>query len=306
MPKEIQTKYEEQLPKPERLSFDRVFGYCAGTASIAGLIVAPFIVKDQSWLSYLYMAFLSILVLLLIMHAILVEKRKLHHYAQTVFYTHFAQHLVRDFLAGLATSQSIRIEQTTEKILDSIANCFSITSGKKCRASIVELSDKCELSVVARDTMSSKKATPRHLQHLLEENTDFRNLWYSINGCSRYYLNNNIKRSWINHKYQNSCFKENGDPEVTNILGFTFFKEWPLSYNSALILPIRYISDFLPPKTTISIPPHWDYYGFLCVDSISKYSFDSRYAPELGGVFADMLYEYFRQSDFILDRITTP
>jgi hypothetical protein len=303
MSKDIQTRYEDQLPKREKLSFDRVFGYCTGTASIAGLIAAPFVVKDQSVLSIVYMGFLSLLVILLIIHALLVEKRKLHRYAQTVFYSHFAQHVVRDFLADLVEFRTINMEKTTEKILDAIANCFSITSGKMCRASIVEINAKFELSVVARDSMSSIKTVKRNKLHLLEENSDFRNLWYSINGCSRYYLNNNIVKSWINHNYHNSCFEEYGDPEIKSILGFAFITKWPLSYKSALVLPIRYVSEFLPPKDIETTSPHWDYYGFLCIDSISKNSFDDRYSPELGGAFADLLYSYFSQIDFILKEI---
>ena len=60
--KERLTKFESQLPKPERLSFDRLFGYIAGTASIAGLVGAVFVVKDQSVLSYVYIGFLSFLI----------------------------------------------------------------------------------------------------------------------------------------------------------------------------------------------------------------------------------------------------
>lgn len=306
MPKDIQTKYEDQIPKLEKWSFDRIFGYSTGLASIAGLVGAPFVVSNQDILSYLYMGFLSFLVILLIIYAVLIEKRKLHRYAQTVFYSHFAQHLVRDFLSGLVASRDINLEKTTEKILDAISNCFSMTSGKTCRASIVELNDRFELTVVARDSMSSIKAIPRNKKHLLGNNTDFRNLWYSINGCSRYYLNNNIIRSWINHDYCNSCFIEYGEPEIKSVFGFRFVKKWPLSYKSAIVLPIRYVSEFVPPKDTETLSPHWDYYGFLCIDSGSKNSFDERYSPELGGVFADMLYTYFSQSDFILDTMTKP
>ena len=306
MPKDIQTKYEDQLPKLEKWSFDRMFGYSTGLASLAGLVGAPFVVQDQNVLSYLYMGFLSFLVVLLILHAILVEKRKLHRYAQIVFHSHFAQHLVRDSLCSLALSKDVNLEKTTEKILDAIANSFSITSGKACRASIVELNDKFELTVAARDSMSSIKATKRNKQHLLEDNTDFRNLWYSINGCSRFYLNNNIVKSWISHDYHNSCFAEHGEPKIKSVFGFPFVKKWPLSYRSALILPIRYVSEFTPPKDTQTLSPHWDYYGFLCIDSISTNSFDERYSPELGGLFADMLYTYFSQSDFILDSLTNP
>jgi len=306
MPQDIQTKYESQLPKLEKWKFDRVFGYITGSASIVGLIGAPFVIQDQDALSYLYMGFLSFLVVLLIIHTVLVEKRKLHRYAQTVFHTHFAQHLVRDALSELELSKTDNIEATTEKILDSIANCFSITCGKTCRASIVELNDKFELTVAARDSMSKIRVTPRRKKHYLKDNTDFKNLWYSIKGCSRYYLNNDIVSSWLKHYYDNSCFSEADEPEVKSFLGITYVKNWPLNYKSALVLPIRYVSRFDPPKKEGEFAPHWDYYGFLCIDSISKNSFDERYSPELGAVFADLMYTYLKQIDFILDTMTTP
>jgi hypothetical protein len=302
----IPTKYEHQLPKLDKLRFDRVFGYTAGLASLAGLIGAPFLINSQDLLEYVYMGFLSLLVVLLLIHSILVEKRKLHRYAQTVFHTHFAQHLVRDALANLKTLQIDDIEQTTESILDAIANAFSITCGVTCRASIIELKDDFELKVVARDSMSRIRANARSKKHLLDDNTDFTNLWYSVNGCSRYYLNNNIVKSWVNHLYKNSCFSEHAEPEVKSILGFTYVKNWPLNYKSALILPIRYISEFRPPTKKGETISNWNYYGFLCIDSLSVNSFDSRYAPELGAIYADMLYTYFSQSEHILDTITKP
>lgn len=306
MPTDIQSKYESQLPRLEKWSFDRVFGYTAGAASIAGLVGAPFIIKEQGSLSYLYMGFLSVLVILLIVHAILVEKRKLHRYAQTVFHSHFAQHVVRDSLSEMEVTEDTDLKITTEKVLDAIANCFSITCGKTCRASIVELSSEFELTVAARDSMSSVRAVPRRNKHYLDDNTDFRNLWYSINGCSRYYLNNNIVKSWLERAYNNSCFSEYEEPDIKSFFGFNYVKKWPLSYKSALILPIRYVSKFRPPMSKDASVTHWDYYGFLCIDSISTGSFDERYSPELGAIFADMLYTYLNMSSFILDTMTKP
>jgi hypothetical protein len=298
---EAQTKYESQLPKPDRLSFDRIFGYTASGASIIGLIGAPFIIKDQGALGYLYMGFLSLLVLVLLVHAVLIEKRKLHRYAQSVFFTHFSQHVVRNSLAELQKNGKDKIENNIEKILDAIAHCFTITSGKWCRATLIEMDSHFELKVAARDAMSSNKAKKRHKQHTLDANTDFANLWYSKNGCSRYYLNNNIPDSWLAHEYQNSSFLEDGECEVKNLFGIKRVKKWPLAYRSALILPVRYVSEFTPPKESSTLVPHWDYWGFLCVDSISTRAFDERYSPELGAVFADMLYTYLNQSEYILD-----
>ena len=304
--KEIQTKYEDQLPKIQKLTFDKIFGYITGLASLAGLIGAPFIIKDLSTLNYVYMSFLSLLVLLLLVHALLIEKRKLHRYAQTIFHIHFVQHIIRNSLASSSKGDfEDDIKDVTQKILNSVAYCFSFTSGKNCRATIIELKSNFELEVVARDDLSEIKAKSRTKKHKLEDNTDFENLWYAINGCSRYYLNNNIIRSWLNHKYKNSSLLEEGEPETKSIFGFSYVKNWPLSYRSVLILPIRYISKFSPPNETQTVA-NWDYYGFLCIDSISKNSFDERYSPELGAIFADMLYTYYNQKDFILDSLTNP
>ena len=303
---EHRSKYESQLPKRESWSLDRIFSYLGTLATVIALIASPLIIEDPSHVSYIYLIFLSILVIVLIAHAVMVEKRKLHRYAQTVLHTHFAQHVVRDSISGLVNSNRVNLEMTTEKVLDAIANSFSITSGKTCRASIIDIDDEFELSVVARDTLSSIGAVPRTKKHTLEENTDFRNLWYSINGCSRYYLNNNIVKSWIEQNYRNSCFAEHKDPEIKSVLGITFVKGWPLKYKSALVLPIRYISEFVPPKEENKKEAHWKYFGFLCIDSISKNSFDERYAPELGAIFADMLYTYFSTTDFLLDKLGIP
>ncbi len=305
MSKENQVKYEQQLPKPEKWSFDRVFGYTAGLASIGGLVGAPYVIQDQTALSNLYMGLLSFLVILLIIHAVLVEKRKLHRYAQTVFYMHYAQHLVRDALSELTNANTDNVEKVTERLLDAIANCFSITCGKSCRASVVELDSSFNLKVVARDSMSQIKATPRMKEHKLEDNTDFNNLWYSINGHSRFYLNNNIIQSWVKKEYENSSFKEHDGPEIKRLFGFTYVRNWPLNYQSALVLPIRYVSDFIPPKGK-KMEPHWNYYGFLCIDSASRNSFDPRYSTELGAAFADMLYTFFNQVYETLDDLTLP
>lgn len=306
MSEETRIKFESQLPKLDKLSSDRIFRYTTGLASLFGLIAAPFIVQNQNILNYLYMVFLSVLVLFLLIHIILIEKRKLHRYAQAVFYTHFTQHIVRDSLSELQNNDKDEIEKNIEKVLDAIANYFSIISGKKCRATLIELDSNFELNVAARDSMSQIKAKTRTKKHKLDKNTDFANLWYSLNGCSRFYLNNNIPKSWLAHKYKNSSFEEDGEPDVLPFLGLNIIKKWPLSYRSALVLPIRYVSEFTPPTGIDILVPQWDYWGFLCVDCISTNSFDERYSPELGATFADMLYTYLNQSHYIMNCITDP
>lgn len=300
---ESAAKFENQLPKLERFSFDRLFGYLTGAASLAGLIAAPFVITNQDTLSYVFMAFLSILVLLLVAYVIVLERRRLQRYAQAVFYIHFAQHVTRDSLARIQDTGQDDIQKISEKVLDAVASCFSIISGKKCRATLIELEHDFKLKVVARDSMSEIKAVHRTKNHYLSENTDFDNLWYSKNGCSRYYLNNNIPSSWLAHKYKSSSFNETSEPVTKKLFGYSHVRKWPLAYKSALVLPIRYISEFSPPKDTENTCPHWHYWGFLCIDSISTRSFDEQYAPDLGACFADMFYAYLSQG---LEGVTTP
>jgi len=144
--------------------------------------------------------------------------------------------------------------------------------------------------------MGTKKKTS---QHRLDENTDFHDLWYAQNGCTRYFLSNDLMKRWKQHKYKTSSFKEVGEPYLQSVLGIDMIRNWRLPYRSALILPIRYVSTFNPPEEQTHDMLHWRYWGFLCIDCNTPGCFDDRYCPELGGAFADGLFTLFSQSEFI-------
>lgn len=308
MASEIQTKFESQLPTRNQLSFATVFNYIAGICSIGGIIASPFVITDPNTISSVFITFLAILVLVLLVHALLVDRRKLHRYAQSVIFSHYVAHVIRDTLAEIETPQGKQVKHATEKILSAIATCFSIITGKHCRCAIVELVDNTELHVAARDEIAKASNKKKAGKHLLKDNTDFSNLWYAVHGCSRYYLCNNLPQEWKNHRYNNSSFEEVGHPEVQ---AFPFglpgrVANWRLPYRSALILPIRHLTEFDPPKSTDTPVPHWNFYGFLCIDCNSTNAFDNRYAPELGGMYADSLFTLFTQVEQSLHHLTNP
>lgn len=303
VPSDIQAKFEQQFPRPDKLSFELIFGYIAGLASIAGLIGAPFVITEQTHLSFLYLTSLTVIVAVLLVYALLINRRKLHRYAQSVIFTHYVNHIIRDALQEIQTSE---VKVATQKVLNAIATCFSIITAKQCRACVVELTKDFELVVMARDDISGVMSRKKPLKHFLDDNTDFYNLWYAKSGCSRFFMSNDLRKLWKQHKYRNSSFQELGEPHVQSVLGIDVVRNWQLPYRSAMVFPIRYISRFQPPESRDENPEHWKYWGFLCVDCNTSSCFDDRYCPDLGGAFADSLYTLFSQSYSMLDLLTRP
>ncbi|NHQ59731.1 hypothetical protein G9409_03855 [Chlorobium sp. BLA1] len=301
MPTELQTKFEAQLPKLPHFSFERIFHYVAGLASIIAL-VAPLLFSDTKTRSYLYIIFLTIIVLILLTSLIYLKRKRLNRYAQSLIFTHYVNHVIRDAIQEVAVT---KIMPLTVSLLDAIATCFSVIIGERCRACLVELKPDYELKVTARDGITKVTNKKKVKKHFLEGNTDFSDLWYARNGRSRYFLSNDLPKLWLQHKYVNSSFEEIDQPEVFSFFSFRTVVKWNLPYKSALVLPIRYISSFAPPETTLQRDDHWNYWGFLCVDCNSKRVFDENYCPELGGAFADALFTLFSHyNTFLNEKIT--
>jgi hypothetical protein len=192
-----------------------------------------------------------------------------------------------------------------------IANCFSILTGKVCSCFLEEMKltqDRQKVEVVTAlhdplaNDMTASIENAEQVKHYIDDNTAFKNLWYSINGCSRYYLNNDIKKSWKLQKYNDSYFKleKIGKPRSITFFGFHKITYWPLNYKSCLILPIRFVGNKKPPSSNLleadySNNKDWNFWGFICIYCNSRNVFNDRYAPELGGAFADLLYIYLSQ-----------
>lgn len=283
---ELHARFENQLPKPNKLTFESLFGYVAGLASIVGLIAAPFVTQTTSAVEVIYLTSLSGLVAALIIYAFLLNRRKLHRYAQSVIYIHFVNHVVRDCLR---TPGDTKLKEVCVSLLGAIASCYSILTAKNCRAFIVELGPSRELEVYASDPISTAMDKRQFGTSRISDNSPFNDLWFGKNGYSRYFLSNNLPRRWKRRQFESSAFQHFGSPEVRSVLGFEYVANWQAPFRSILILPIRCITEYKPP-TDDKQHGHWDYWGFLCVDCNTKNVFDSRYSPELGGAFADAIY----------------
>ena len=239
------------------------------------------------------------LVITVIVHNYIKERKKLHRYAQSVFYTHYVNHIIRNYLAECKNGKFENINLINKKILNAIANCFSMLIGKQCRCSLKVLDSNFNISTPCRDDIGENRVhrTNSSIAHNLHNNSDFYNLWYGTGGCSRFYLQNDLKKLWKSHKYLNSSFEEFGCPEVKQLFGgFSVVVNWNLPYQSTLVFPIRYFERYQPPTSDGEIPDHWSFLGFLCIDCESKNVFDERYSPELGAAFSDLLYAFITQA----------
>ena len=131
-------QYWSQIPKFKSLSGFDWFGIVAGTCSIVSLVTAPFL-DSPTTASMVHTASLSSILLVVLFLYFAKDRKKLHRYAQAVFYLHYVNHSIRNHLATLQKGNSSNIDGLAEKILDAISECYSILTGKRCRACIKQL-----------------------------------------------------------------------------------------------------------------------------------------------------------------------
>ncbi len=304
--------YKDQLPKIKSLNVLKIYTIIGTTASLLAIFLGFVFGREGKIFSeYVFEIFLCIIVLLLIGYIYIRERLKLHRYAETVYFVHFVNHLIRDTLAYIQNNKPQDIDNRIQEILFAIATSFSILTGKTCTCVLEEMrptnNGSFEVVSVNKDFLADdvidRMSKRDNFKHYIDDNTDFKNLWYSINGCSRYYLCNNVRKEWKARKYQHSYFKikDVGEPELVTFLGlFSFVTRWPLNFRSCLILPIRFIGDAEPPVSGSNSGKStngngWDFWGFLCIYCNSTKVFNHRYGPELGLSFADLLYVFLNQ-----------
>lgn len=306
---QIRDSYKNRLPTPPLVTFGTVFVAITGCASLAGLFVS-ISTPGKTTSDVLFSVFLILLTLSCLAYTVIQAHKRLHRYAEATYFYHYVNHSARDYLSQLISREDRdrNLSDFLAETLTAISTCFSIVTGKQCRCCIKELKRDQEIITARRDNLSEAQAESQrilrdtNIKHTLDENTDFYNLWYAEEGCYRIYISNNLPNDYRFGRYKNSSFEILGKPEISSFLWRTYIRKWTLPYRSALVFPIRYISEFKPPSHERSGPtenPHWKYWGFLCVDCNSKNVFDYRYAVELGGAFADLLYSFLVTVDFV-------
>lgn len=195
------------------------------------------------------------------------------NFSSVMDYTHFVNHIIRDHIAKSCRGDqnTPELSETLELIVTSIAECFSIVTGHRCRCCIKDVSRKKEenngeitevvyVATTCRDkaTLTMHRYSPNTAQEL-KDNTDFVSIFTNK---QRFYCCGDLQQEYDNHKYKNS---------TTN---------WHLFYQSAFVVPIR--ADFSQSLD--------DCHGFLCLDSQDKNVFNDPCFIELAGSFADILY----------------
>jgi hypothetical protein len=236
------------------------------------------------------------------------ELRNGTRFLPVVYYLHFVNHIVRDYIFRLLNKDTNvpQLEKTIEWFVNAVAECFSVTTGHRCRccikAAVVNnkrkkkksVSQKVIAKVICRDKktrtlLQAAQTVQNDLQreHILSSNTDFAQIW---DGNERFYVCNDILKAYANDEYINSSIDKS---KVKIDKGEVI--DWHLPYKSTLVVPIR--SNFLFPKSKTE--NSYECWGFLCVDSNETNVFDSACLVELAGSFADLFFQFLKISQEI-------
>lgn len=303
MPSVSARAYKESLPKFNRINFWELATRLGTIASIFGFGVAIFYFQQRPS-EMLLSIFLIGCTASMIGYVLFQEKRKLNRYSQATIFAHYINHITRDLLEKQKETRSaeFNIAAISSFLLNPISTCFSIITARNCRVCLKIINSEEGNPVVetlARDDVSrdiGRLRESRSIKHLLEKNTDFRNLWYWEKGCSRYFLCNNLQNLFRDNLYDNTSFELVGYPKVSELFfGIKRVSEWRLPYKSTLVVPVRYIPDDAM-HTESNKQVIW---GFLCIDCNRSNAFDPVFAPELAAAFADTLYTLFSQLELM-------
>jgi len=277
-------------------------------SSIIGLVAAPiFVYVNQGWECIIVATALSLFAFASLILSARTLIRSRYRYANVVHFFHYVNHIMRDYIAtmireGTTTplihEHTSHLDEELQNIVTAIADCFWVVTGQRCRCCIKALETKTSpqssqplcVRTIARDKVSVLHSHDDSVSHAIVNNTDFCNLMYPTQQYHRGYVANNIPALFLQRAYNNTSIPKDYQPNVNY---FQRIRNWPLPYRSTLVVPIRYISVFLPPKEREeAIPSHWTYWGFLCIDSNHNNVFLDPDLLELAGGFADGIYSF--------------
>jgi len=300
---DIKRKLRERLPKSLNNWSGLDWLHCIGSfASIIGLVALPvsfYMTRKKEiadWES-VAVAAIAIMLLLIFCFTVLVYSWKnlqasRYRYANAVHFFHYVSHSIRDYtVKTIRGDKTGNLDEELQSIVTEIANCFSIITGQTCRCCIkaIEVA-KQPLSVktFARDAPSASYSHKDSGSHAIDDNTDFSSLWCAIPPFERGYIANDLLALFSQHRYKNTSI----DKDYIPIGKGDKIENWPLPYVSTLVVPIRYIADFSPPKGNEIVSQNWNYWGFLCIDCNQKNAFLDPDLLELAGGFADCIYSF--------------
>jgi hypothetical protein len=290
MANELIYKYEQQLPKTNRIKFWVVLSNFSALVTIIGTAIT-FYAKSITMQEIIYTLYLCILLTLSFIYIIFRESKKQHRYSESVYFIAHSTQLVKDYLReykhGTVTERDF--STLLDKIVNNVSKCFTLLKGKKCNVCIKTIINNNELECCARDSNSEVRYSENinnKIKHTIDKNTDFSSICDEKTGSLRYFLCNDIMKKWQIGEYENSSFEIVGMPKrKINKLNISSIAEWTLDYNSTLVCPIRHISAKDYPNKNYK-----HLWGFLCVDSHSSDIFDKNIDPELLYCFSNLIY----------------
>ncbi len=201
--------------------------------------------------------------------------------SNSIPHLHYCIHKVRDYLAGNA---NLKIDDVLDDIVNTISDSFRLVCDSTCYVTFKGLTDG---GLTVTEVVSDKYyyvdyAVTKHEKHSYQCNdfSSISNILHNRNGCSRYYLCNNIKRGYKKHVYWHPLI----DKSVVSVDNFGRIRNWPHSirHKATLVVPVRCGTDFI---------------GFLCIDSMKKGAFDRNYCVELAAAYVDLLYVLLTQTE---------
>lgn len=269
---------------------------------ISFLLVMAKIDKPEFWYVVILLIYLAVaFVVIFFQHFCYARKAR---YSEAIRIFHPIAHILRDAYYNIEQMDQDAFEVTLGKILDAVGAGFERVTGTQVRVCIKRLkvegglealkeqtplrrSDIIHADLFVNDNHSTSPekidADPPDDKNWLTRNSAFCSIF---NGRNNYYIENNIPLAYKRHRYESSSFARYGQ-------GRPGKPKWVLPYRSTIIWPIRKLvgKKYGPARREPLLERH-DIFGFLCVDSESRYVWASRYDPEMGAAVADMLYTF--------------
>lgn len=300
--------YAEQLPKRQSFSLKDIMQFAVLAVYAINLWILSFGGTSGAplWALTYLLIFLGLFNIVFSSNSY----RRRWRAAEAIIHLHASIHAVRDCVASYDKDPTL--SEALKDVLNSASHAMSIVNGAQCYATIKELDNypigdkgekenKCKIIAMNDDYA---KILPRYNlgEFLSKDYTSIDSLLAKRNGCSRYYLCNDIKRSWKERKYNNPVLVY----AQATITRWGRVENWDLPYLSTLVVPIRYIvcgkEEIKADYATHTKLEKTDYdesivRGMLCFDCVEKNRFDQRYSVELAAAYADLVYILLSQID---------
>ncbi len=191
-------------------------------------------------------------------------------------------------LARRATATVDDAVMACERMCSCLSQALTTITGSRCSVTIkilVPHADRLKASTFCRDSNSapSRGYSEVKLNHLIDENTDFRFILENIETPrGRFFFSNRLP---LLYNYFNTSFPlHTGSPDnVFHVNNWLLrWWRWPLPYKSTIVVPICPCISKRGPKA--------DLIGFLCVDSPRMFVFKKDYDVDLLRGIADGVY----------------